>query len=161
MPGSVAYQTYDEFLARTTMPASFVAEVEARTPGWIAIRLLINSANIDARLCKRYDAPFTAPAPLIVCDWLTRIVTLETWLKRGVSATDEQFLEYKQQATEAAADIKEAADSNTGLFNLPLRADTDESGVTRGYVLSSSQASPYAWMDDQVRDGRAEDGGRR
>jgi hypothetical protein len=154
---TIAYLTLTEFRLATDMPATFVDEIEARTPGWFDQRLLLESANIDARLCKRYDAPFKLPYPIMVHRWLTDLVTMRAWLKRGVHSLDEQIAEYKKAADGADRDLLEAANSNTGLFDLPLRADTDASGVTRGFPRGYTEASPYVWADVQQVAGQSED----
>lgn len=159
MPGTRAYLDLAGFRQRTLMPASFVDEIEARTAGWIDARCLLASAYIDSRLFKRYLCPFADPAPLAVLDWVVKLVTLDAWLKRGIASTDEEFQEYKSQAITTAAELKEAADAEKGLFDLPLRADTNADGTALGFTFGTSQQSPYAWADYQRCEGRAEDGG--
>jgi len=154
---SVAYQTLVEFRTATLMPDEFVDECEARYPGFIDNRLLLVSARIDSALAKRYNAPFQSPYPIAVCDWLTRIVTHDVWLKRGRASTDEDANMYLTDRDGAWADIKEAANSETGLFDLPARANTDESGIARGFPRGVAQQSPYAWSVSQARIGRSED----
>lgn len=161
MAGTQPYLSLITFKAISVMPASFIDEIEARTPGWIDQRCLHGSAWLDSRLSKRYDAPFANPYPYAVCDWLAKIVTFEAWLKRGVAATDEEIAEYKAMCTTAFAEVREAADSETGLFELPLRATVDANGVRRGFVFVSSQQSPYVWADYQRDIGRQEDQGLR
>jgi hypothetical protein len=155
--GTVPYLYLASFRLITLVPADFIDEIEQRTPGWIDQRLIIHSAHLDSRLTKRYDAPFKPPYPVAVTEWVAKLAALDCWLRRGVAATDEQFLEFKEQATTALADIKEAADSETGLFDLPLRANTDASGVTRGFPRGYSEQSPYVWTNIQGRIGRSED----
>jgi len=157
MPGTVAYQTLAEFRTATLMPGSFVDEVEQNDPGFVDRRLYLNSAKIDARLAKRYDAPFKQPAPAVVLEWLTSLVTYEVWLKRGIAATDQQAEQYKADRDNARGDIESAANSEVGLFDLPLRSNTDASGVTRGFPMGYSEQSPYTWMTQQEQRGREED----
>lgn len=159
MAGTVPYMALAEFKAASVMPADFIDEIELRTPGWIDGRLKFGSAWLDTRLAKRYDAPFRSPYPFAVQDWLAKIVTFECWLKRGVAASDEQIAEYKQQAASAFAEVREAADSKDGLFELPLRSNVDANGVTRGWPRVYSEQSPYAWADLQRDIGRNEDYG--
>src|SRR4051812_27546968 len=112
------YLTRAEFRSASIMPGAFIDQLEVAEPGWIDTRLLYVSSKLDTRLAKRYDAPFRSPYPTAVCDWLARIVTYEAWLKRGVSPTDEAADQYRQQHDTAYAEVKEAADSSTGLFEL-------------------------------------------
>ena len=148
------------FRGLTIMPSGDVDLLEATVPGWISIQLVHASRWIDSRLAKRYEAPFASPFPEAVGAWLARIVTLRAFLKRGVNPTDAQFVEIKADADQAVAEIKEAADSEDGLFDLPLRADTSSSGISRGGPRVYSEASPYVWTDLQVDMGRDEDRAR-
>jgi hypothetical protein len=58
---------------------------------------------------------------------------------------------------DALAWLKEAADAKDGLIDLPLRADTTASGISRGGPLAYTETSPYAWTDVQAETGRSED----
>jgi len=55
----------------------------------------------------------------------------------------------KEQHDIAVAELKEAADSKDGLFDLPLRADTTATGVSKGGPRGYSEASPYTNLDRQ------------
>lgn len=134
-----------------------IDEVEARYPGFVEKQLALVSQWIDARLRKRYAAPFAAPYPLTVIDWLAAIVTYRAMRKRGIDATDAQAETYKEDHDTAKAEVLEAANSVEGLFELPLRADTTGSGVTAPEVLSYSEASPYVAFDVQAAAARDED----
>lgn len=153
----MAYLTLAQFKQLSVMPAPFVDAIEAAAPGWLASQLGYWSDWIDARLRKRYAAPFSAPYPGAVTGWLARIVTVRAWLRRGVDAQDEQFAEVKADAAAAMDEIKEAADSEVGLFDLPLRADTTETGIAKAFPCVYSEQSPYVFTDGQARVGRAED----
>lgn len=152
--------TFDEFRLLTVMPASDVDALEAVAPGWIASQLEYWTAQIYARLRKRYAVPFVAPFPIAAKGWLARIVTVRCYLRRGVDPNDLQFDEIKKDAEAATAEIKEAADSNTGLFDLPLREDTTATGATLGGPFGYAEQSPYVFMDRQVDIGRNEDSNR-
>lgn len=154
-----AYLTLSDFKLATDMPASFVDELEARTPGWLDKRLELESAYIDSRLRKRYLAPFSlTDTPVAVQRWLTDFVTFRAWRKRGVHALDDQMVDYRSAAEKADAEIKEAADSDTGLFDLPLRPDDAKAtAIKQGFTQSYSEASPYVWMTVQERIAREED----
>lgn len=143
----MAYLTPATYAALTIAPAVYVAQVESDHPGWLEAQLSFWSGWIDARLKKRYAAPFDADSPPpIVLGWLTRILDAELYLKRGVNANDSQHGEIVDRAALAKAEIREAADAAAGLFELPLRADTPAaSGVTRGAPLGYTEQSPYTW----------------
>ena len=153
----MAYLDKDAFAALTVMPEEYVAQIEMVSPGWVDGQLEYWSRQIDSRLAKRYAVPFSSPYPVAVCGWLARIVTVKCFLKRGVDPQDEQFDEYKSDAAAAMDEIKEAANSETGLFELPLRADKNASGISRGGTFGYSETSPYVWADIQGRVGHAED----
>jgi hypothetical protein len=145
------------FATLTELPGETVEWVEDSYPGWLDAQLALASATIDARLRKRYDAPFAEPYPLIVRSWLARMIAPKLMRKRGVDALDEQYIDIRDDAKAAEEEIKEAADSETGLYDLPLRADTDASGISKGGPYAFSEASPYVWTDRQGRTGRDED----
>lgn len=156
------------FKARTLMTSGDVDELESVEPGWLAARLTINTSKIHARLAKRYETPFALPsgspriaqAPEIVLGWLVDLTTEEAYEKRGYNPSSEQDARIAARAAEARAELKEAADSESGLFDLPLRQDaTGTSGVTLGGPFGYSEASPYAWTDAQ-RDAVRDQGGR-
>ena len=138
------------FRARTIMPSPDVDEVEAVEPGFILQALASRTAWINSQLDRRYITPFTAPYPETVLDWLTRLVTPLAYNKRGINRSDSQFEEIKEQAKSVGDEIADAANSATGRFDLPLRSDTETSGVTRGGPLVYSEASPYTHADVQA-----------
>jgi hypothetical protein len=156
-----AYLTVSQFKLLTLMPGAFVDAVEAVSPGFTDAQLNIFSAWLDARLAKRYGPiPWTLPAPTMVQAWLARIVTPRVWHKRGVDPTDQQFQQIVADDVDARAEVKEAADSDVGLFDLPLLPTGGVSGVTQGFPRSYSEASPYVAFDQQADLGRCEDEAR-
>lgn len=132
------------------MPAADVDRVEAAFPGWIAQQLADHTAYIDTRLRKRYAAPFLVPYPIAALKWLTQLVTIRVYFKRGINPDDAQFPLIQKDADTAEAEVTEAANSEIGLFDLPLRADTTATGVSKGGPFGSSDASPYSWIDQQA-----------
>lgn len=151
------YLDLDGFKALTVLPSEYADAIEDLSPGWIDAQLAQWSAHIDTRLRKRYAVPFEAPYPYAVTSWLTSIVTVRCYLRRGVDPNDLQFAEIKADCDRAMAELKEAADSVTGLFDLPLRQDTTTNGISKGGTIGYSESSPYAWMDGQASTGRDED----
>lgn len=144
------YLDVNGFKGLTLAPASYVDTIETREAGWTLRQLTLYSSLIDARLGKRYATPFAAASPpTIVTLWLTRLVTPEVYKKRGVDPTDTEIDQIIKDRDQALAEIKEAADAKDGLFELPLRADNDTVGVTRGAPLGSSEQSPYIWAQKQ------------
>lgn len=153
----MAYLDLAAFKLRSAAPPELIDALESFQVGWVGQQLTSASAWLDARLNKRYDAPFADPPPEIVQDWVARIVTLRCYLRRGVDPADEQFQEIKRQAALAEAEIKEAAEAVNGLFDLPLRADTNSTGINRGRPRHRSEHSPFVWSVKQRRTGRRED----
>lgn len=145
-----AYLDNTGLASLTVMPASYISAIEAIEPGWVAAQLAAWSAWIDSRLRKRYDAPFASPYPVAVQNWLARIVTHRCYLKRGIDPTDAQSTAIKDDADAAMKEIQEAADSDKGLFDLPLRADTTAPGITKTAPLGYCEQSPYTWTIVQL-----------
>jgi hypothetical protein len=139
----------EEFKARTVMPAEDVDDLERSYDGFIARRLVIATSRIYTRLRKRYAVPFATPVPEIVLGWIVAIVTVEAYQKRGWNPSDEQSQQILEAATTALAEVKEAADSNEGLFDLPLRQDTTAEGISKGGPFFYSESSPFDWLDVQ------------
>lgn len=155
------YLTVERFKLLTLLPASWVDAVEAVSPGYTAARIGVASDHVDSRLRKRYGAPFMDPVPGIIEKWVTQIVTMDIDLKRGVSPTDEQFKIIAGQHDAALAEIKEAADSDVGLFDLPMRDDLLGSGISLGGPRAYSEQSPYVYTDAQAEIGHQQDRARR
>jgi len=151
------YLTVAEFAVRSVMPSEDVRALVTAEPGFVEALLEDLSDEIDTPLRKRYRAPFEAPVPRIVKRWLTRMATLECYEKRGFDPESKEGQLIVNADAAARADIQKAADSNQGLFELPLRADgTDTSGIVKGAPLGYSEPSPYTWLDRQreaVRNG--------
>lgn len=145
-----AYLTLALWKARTKMASADVDDLEGREPGKIDSFLLARSERaLNARLRKRYAAPFVAPYPEAVLSWLTDLVTFDAFMLRGFNPSSMQDQLVADEAKRAEAEILEAANSDVGLFDLPLRQDTTTSGIARGGPFGYAEASPYAWIDRQ------------
>lgn len=153
------YLTVEDFKTAARIPASWVDEVEAKSPGYTAKRIEIASARLDGRLRKRYAAPFASgDVPTIVIGWLVALVTADVLIRRGVNPTDAQMSEHFKAADQAETESTEAANAVTGLYDLPLRADgTTGSGISIGGVMGYSEQSPYVSNEIQRRVGQSED----
>jgi phage gp36-like protein len=160
----MGYLTLASFRLRTLMPKLDVDAVEADVSGFTQSRLDTNSAKIDTRLRKRYAVPFSAlvPYPEAVLEWLTKITTYELYLKRGVDPSDQTLALVRTDKEQAEAELKEASDSVTGLFDLPVRDSADGSAVVKGGPIFYTETSPYTGFDIQRQTGSDEDrNGRR
>lgn len=155
--------TVARFKVLTVLPASWVERVEADTPGFTQASIDSWSDHITSRLRKRYPRAFGTdgkPVPGIIEKWLNHLVTLDVDMKRGVSPTDEQFDLIQKRAERALEEILEAANGQTGLFDLPTIDDGSISAIGAGAPLAYAEASPYSYTDVQARIGRQEDRNR-
>jgi hypothetical protein len=158
----MGYLTVAQFKTRSTMPPQYIDEIEEVSPGFTLAQInAVSALDIDARLRKRYAAPFAEPYPEAVMSWCARIVTVQCWKRRGYDPTDQSMQDVIKDRDEAKAEIKEAADSVEGLFDLPLRSDTNATGISKGAPSGYSEQSPYVWADAQVDTARDEDLNRR
>lgn len=152
-----AYLTTPEFKSLTAMPSTRVDDLESVAAGYLSAQLTHWSSWIDSRLRKRYAAPFASPYPEAVKLWLAMIVTPICWIRIGVDPNDPQWASVTELEKSAKEQVLEAANSETGLFDLPLRQDTTDTGISKGGPLAYSEQSPYAWTDRQRETGRNED----
>jgi hypothetical protein len=159
MPLANSYMDVAEFKSRTVASSNLVdgahipADWAVERAAWVTFvesRLVIETSKINARLRKRYAVPFTAPVPEIVLGWLAALVTPKLFERRGWDPSDKQAEIIIGDATAAAAEILEAANSDVGLFDLPLRQDNAETGIVHGGPFGYSEASPYVWTDEQI-----------
>ena len=133
------------------MPLSGVEELENWYTDWLKSTLQNYSGVIDARLKKRYKVPFDGPPyPEQVVNWLVRLVDPRAYLKRGVDVNDAQLTKLVDDSTVALAEIKEAADSENGLYDLPLLITPNAEGIIKPKILSTSDANAYSWMRRQA-----------
>lgn len=151
------------FRLATIMPQDDVTQLEASEPGFLQKRLDMNWSWIRDRLKKRYDvAAIEANGNDTVKRWLVHMTTKDGYDKRGWNPSSESDRSaILDPYTEAKAEVKEAADSKDGLFELPVTADATGTGVSRGGPLAITETSPYAWMDRQAETGREEDSNSR
>jgi len=168
MPLAGSLLDLDEFAARTIAPASMVmGDFFDPTGAWtdatliakrtahrtfVQTQLIIGTSRIYARLRKRYAVPFVAPVPEIACGWLVALVTPMVYRRRGIDPSDEQIESLDAAAAQALDELKEAADSEVGLYDLPLlsTAKGGDDGPTLGGPFGYSEASPYTWTDRQA-----------
>lgn len=155
---SLPYLDFVGFRARTAMAAGEVDYVEGQEPGFITKRIAMRTSWMHARLRKRYgkSLPFGDPVPEILLVWLVALVTYDVMRKRGMNPQDPFGDMLVKEADKAEEEIKEAADSKDGLFDLPSPEDGD-SNVSTGGPLGYSETSPYVGMQKQATQGRLED----
>ncbi len=159
---SLPYLTLASFRVRTLVGVGEVDYVEADSPGFTAARIAIRTSWIHQRLRKRYgkSLPFGDPVPEILLGWLTALVSLDVMRKRGLNPQDPAAQMLADDATKAEAEVKEAADSKDGLFDLEGQEASASSSVSTGGPLGYSETSPYVWADRERVAGRVEDRNR-
>jgi hypothetical protein len=156
------YLTVNKFVSISIMPPEYADAIEQMHPGWLALQLERWSAWLDAKLAKRYATPFASDSPpLVVEEWLARIITHRCYLKRGCDPTDSEMAAIVEDAKDARAEVDEAASSPSNKFELPLRADAPGGqGVVRGAPLLYAEQSPYTWTELQHDGSEGEGWGR-
>ncbi len=156
---ALPYLTLASFRVRTLMGVGEVDYVEADSPGFTEARIAIQTDWLHQRLRKRYgkSLPFGVPVPEIVLGWLTALVSLDVMRKRGINPQDPAAEMLAADVLTAKEEIKEAADSKDGLFDLSSNATDESSNVTTGGPLGYAETSPYVSMTRQRSAGRADD----
>lgn len=144
----MAYMTTDQFKARSIMNPDDVDQLN--TDGFVDGLLEDYSSYVWSRLSKRY-APFDAASvPQVILVWLTALVQLDCYMRLGFSPSSEMDGQIVAKADQAKADLLEAANSETGLFGIPLRQDTPgTSGISKGRPIIKHDTSPYDWIRNQ------------
>lgn len=154
-------------LGTATVKVSVDGGVSFAPPIATAATLALNAANAGAATglsalfpAGTYgtDNAYTAPTavPEAILGWLTALVTLDAYQRRGANPQDPQMVLVVDAATAALAELKEAADSKDGLFDLPVNEAAD-SAVTTGGPLGYSETSPFVWRRVEAELGIAED----
>lgn len=154
----MAYLTFAQWRSRSIMPPDESDDLLSNWgPEYFDGKLAEHTSWINARLRKRYATPFSDPVPEIVLSWLERLVTFDVYLRRGFNPSSQQDEEIKNRMVDAKAEIKEAADSNEGLYDLPLREDSSATGISKGGPWAEYDNTPYGFLDAQrqgVADGK-------
>jgi phage gp36-like protein len=158
MPAPTPYVDLPGFRARTLIDGPDVDLFESRNPGFIVQNLADWQSEIDSRLRKRYAVPFAAPPPAIIIRWLVRLTTWDVWQKRGTNPQDPAIEKAEKAHDLALTQLKEAADSEEGLYDLPLLETDQRSAVVNGGPLGYAEQSPYTWTTIEAQDASREDG---
>ena len=152
------YATLSDVQQLASMPAADVAALEAAETGIVDAISTAISGFFDSKLIKRYAAPFETPYPPALVFAVARVVAYRLWLRRGYNPTGELDAAIRQDYDDAIEWLNEAANSETGLIELPKKdAALGGSHVGAGAPLSYHEASPYTWADEQYTDGILED----
>lgn len=142
-----------------SMPSEDIDQLETLYPGITNATATAVSGLFDSKLAKRYGAPFTAPYPDAIVFNVAREVAWRLWLKRGYNPSGQLDQSLEKDHLEAIAWLDEAANSQTGLVELPSKQDVlgASGAVNRGGPLAYHESSPWTWTDLQRTAGRTED----
>jgi hypothetical protein len=98
------------------------------------------------------------PAGNVFLRWLTAFATIDVMEARGVNPQDPNIVKWYENRDKAEAKLKEAADTDEGLYDFPTNDDTGSpSAIEFGGELGYSETSPYVGLDVQRETGRRED----
>ncbi len=100
------------------------------------------------------------PVPGAILSWLSRMMTVDCYMRRGANAQDPGIQMYLDEKTRCLEQLEKAANGKDGLLDLPMSEDLD-SAVTTGGVLGYSESSPYVWTDIEAGRAHREDCGER
>lgn len=145
------YCTLQDVKDFSTMPAEDVDAVELQYPGLTAKLIKVVSGMFDARLTKRYAAPFGTPYPDALIVNVAREVGWRLWMKRGFNPAGLTDQALEKDHLEVLDWLREAADSEKGLVELPVRQATPlgAAAVDAGTPIGYGEASPYTWTQVQ------------
>jgi hypothetical protein len=131
------------------MPEEDVDDLVARYPAFVAAQLEVLTGEIYSRLRKRYKTPFD-PVPIVAKGWLADMIAPVLYARRGVDPSDDQMQQLRDAAARAREQIKEAADSENGLYDLPLLDTADPTAIAKAGPLGYSEG-PYDYLDQERR----------
>ncbi len=143
------YLTFATWKARSRLSSTDCDDIYAREQDKVDNSLADVTEWINSRLRKRY-VEAELPTNRTILAWCRDIVDLEVFILRGGNPSSAQDALYKERHDAAKAEILEAADAKEGKFDLPLKQDVTETGISKGGPLASSEASPWAWTDVQA-----------
>lgn len=125
-----------------SMPSEWLLEAGQR---FVEVQVEIFESKLNDQLRNRYAVPFANPNATVK-GWIAAQVAFEVIKKRGIDPTDVMYGEYRDAAKLARDEITAAADSDKGMFELPLLVTVTP--VARGF-RGISDADPAAWKRRQ------------
>lgn len=136
--GTAVFQWSSDGGVTWTSSVTTAASVTLGTTGMTA--LFPDTGNYDTS--NSYAA--APPVPETILRWLTILVTADVFRRHGVNPNDPLMVGLVDEVKQVRAEIEEAANSQTGLFDLPTSED-QASAVTTGGPFVYSEQSPYTW----------------
>lgn len=157
--------TEADFRRISLVPPAWVERVQTQLfpsepgqPSWVLEQCRLKQAWVYSRLDLNYDVQkFGDPVPAIIKQWIAYLVAADLLMLLGDEPNQEDIDRYEKRADQSRADIEAAANSETGLFSLPLKQGTSTDGAQRKTVRYTHTASPYVSLRMQRDRGRAED----
>lgn len=98
----------------------------------------------------------STPVPEAILKWLTWLVSLDVLERHGLNPNDPFAIARREEAKLARDELAEAANSQTGLFDLPIEEDL-QSAITTGGPVFYSETSPFVGQDQEADRGERED----
>lgn len=151
-----AYLTLVQYRAITTLDGSIVDLCVAKGKD-VQRWLDLSSAHIRSRLVKRYLIDWTEvanqPVPDKIIEWLILLVDIPVCKCTGAvpeGRVDDWVREDEKRVND---ELKEAADADNGLFELPLR-ETGPSAVYIGVPHVVASQMPWDYYDRLARERR-------
>jgi hypothetical protein len=151
-----AYLTLAQYRAITTVDGSVVDL--CGTKGKSVQRWLdLSSAHIRSRLVKRYAIDWSEvenqPVPDKIIQWLVLLVDIPVCKCTGATPEGRVDDWIREDETRVNDELKEAADAENGLFELPLR-ETGASAVHIGVPYVVAYQMPWDYQDRLARERR-------
>jgi hypothetical protein len=125
-----SYLTLADYRSITTLDGSVVDLCSAKGKD-VQRWLDLGSAHIRARLVKRYAVDFTDPGPTPdkIIEWLVLLVDIPVCKSAGATPEGRVDDWAREDEKRVNDELKEAADAENGLFELPLK-NTDPTGAS-------------------------------
>jgi len=144
-----ALVTFARFRQLTLLPSSRVDELERVSPGFVDGHLELRSRALEDRLRHKYAIPLPT-GHATIDGWIVAEVQRFAAVKIGIDPSDLLFEEIRAAAELAEEQIKDASDPKSERWNIPLVTARDGSAIAKNAPLGYSEASPWAWTDEQL-----------
>lgn len=145
------YLTYEQLADYSELPIEYLAEAG---PDFCTAQIAIAESRIRDQLSKRYNMDAIVSANDTLKGWIAALVSVKVLTRRGIDPTDILWKTIQDAATIANDEIKQAAQSDTGRFDLPRAT-----AVRKSVIVGSSDHDPHAWIRRQAIKTRDERGG--
>ena len=138
--------TYDVSNSYVGQGVATAASVSLAGTGMVAV---FPAASYDAS--NSYAA--ATPVPETILQWLTAFVSDDVGTRHGINTNDPLWDRVQKRVDRANEQLEKAANSQEGLWDLPVSEDQG-SAVDTGGPLGYSESSPYQWSYSQQASAR-------